>query len=365
MSILNGLLTHRKGNRPAPRKANLDVERLENRWVPSAVSSTITSNFNGTAIAAGDTVWFSSVFKVSGLATSPVTLHVTNQSISYSVNGVSQSVAVPDSLVTLSPTATTATTTFDAANNTWDTTLPFKFSGNAFLGGVAVPVPNGLPGGINPVSWQGWFSSDTPGLKVNWQWAAAAYTKFGPSYLDIGVKPVDDNQVSQYQNSDHAGTPEAFKSFVVGGARGGGGSNYTGSMSATATVFPPLFVPPPVAAAAPASISGFAFNQVTHTGFAGVTITLTGFDSFGNQVTMSTVTGADGSYSFANLVAGNYTLTATIPDGYVDAGDMAGMVNGQTDGTTSPSVPAVISSIILNSGDNGINYNFGFFIPQG
>ena len=50
------------------------------------------------------------------------------------------------------------------------------------------------------------------------------------------MKPVDDNQASVYQNSDHAGTPENFKSFVTGGARGGGGSNFTGSYSATAAV---------------------------------------------------------------------------------------------------------------------------------
>jgi len=47
-----------------------------------------------------------------------------------------------------------------------------------------------------------------------------------------------------YQNSDHAGTPEGvdpsttlpFKAFVTGGARGGGGSNWTGSWSGTVGV---------------------------------------------------------------------------------------------------------------------------------
>src|SRR5439155_361606 len=41
-------------------------------------------------------------------------------------------------------------------------------------------------------------------------------------------------------NSDHAGTPEAFKPYVIGGARGGGGSNYTGSLSGTVAVAPAL-----------------------------------------------------------------------------------------------------------------------------
>lgn len=68
---------------------------------------------------------------------------------------------------------------------------------------------------------------------MNWQWGAAAYTNFDTHYNGLGVNPVDDNKASQYKNSDHAGTPENFKSDVTGGARGGGGSNFTGSYSGT------------------------------------------------------------------------------------------------------------------------------------
>jgi hypothetical protein len=64
-------------------------------------------------------------------------------------------------------------------------------------------------------------------------------------------------------------------------------------------------------------------------------------------------------------VAGNYTLTATIPTGYVDFGDMVGTVNGVTDGTRDASAPAVLSSISLNAGDNGINYDFSFGVQTG
>jgi hypothetical protein len=92
---------------------------------------------------------------------------------------------------------------------------------------------SGLPGGIKDVIWQATFSSNTSGLTVNWQWGAAVYTNFSTKYNDLGVKPVDDNKASKYKNSDHAGTPEDFKAYVIGGARGGGGSNFTGSYSAT------------------------------------------------------------------------------------------------------------------------------------
>ena len=118
----------------------------------------------------------------------------------------------------------------------WKTELPSSgLAGNDLLAGLtfAVPATSGLPGGIKDVIWQATFSSNTSGLTVNWQWGAAVYTNFSTKYNDLGVKPVDDNKASKYKNSDHAGTPEDFKAYVIGGARGGGGSNFTGSYSAT------------------------------------------------------------------------------------------------------------------------------------
>jgi hypothetical protein len=71
---------------------------------------------------------------------------------------------------------------------------------------------------------------------------AAVYpaADFSTDYNALGVKPVDDNKASIYQNSDHAGTPENFKcqNCLPGGATGGGGSNFTGSYSGTASVTP-------------------------------------------------------------------------------------------------------------------------------
>jgi hypothetical protein len=102
-----------------------------------------------------------------------------------------------------------------------------------------------VPGGIKPVTWSGRFGSDTPGVTLQWQWAAAVYTELDADLGALGVKPVDDNDASAYANSDHAGTPEAFRSSVTGGARGGGGSNWTGSLSATASVLPGDYHPAP------------------------------------------------------------------------------------------------------------------------
>jgi hypothetical protein len=308
--------------------------------------SAIQSNFNGTPIQAGTTLWFNSVFKVNGLGTSPVTFRFTGQTISLTANGANVTLSVPDSVVTFSPSATAATTTFDPSSNAWVTTLPFHFSGNGFLGGLAFPVTSALPGGIQRVDWQGQLTSDTAGVTVNWQWAAAVYTRFTTNYSALQVKPVDDNQVSQYQNSDHAGTPEAFKASVTGGATGGGGSNFTGSYSATAQVAPPVVTAPP-----PASLSGFVFNERTNSGLAGVLVTLTGTNDLGQSVSLTATTAADGSYSFGGLRPGTYAIAEAPPSNSFDDYNTAGTLGGTPSGNQ-------IYGIMLNAGANGLNYDF-------
>lgn len=224
--------------------------------------SSIASNFNGTAIPSGDFIWFSSVLKASGLGSTPVRIFLRSASVQLTVNGVTHTLPIPDATITFSPNSTSATTTFDTNKKEWITSAPsFHLEGNTFLSGLALPVSDGgLPGGINPVTFAGTFYTDTAGVSLNWQWAAAVYTAFSTEYQHIGVKPVDSSTASVYQNSDHAGTPESYKSFVTGGARGGGGSNYTGSYSATAYVVPVVQVPnrAPVANAGP--------DQTVHVG---------------------------------------------------------------------------------------------------
>jgi len=203
-------------------------------------TSTIDSNFNGTAIAQGDYIWFTGVMKVNGLASSPTTLFVSHASISFTANNTTYHLKVPSSAITFSSSTTTATTDVEQLNplflgKGWRTQIPFSgLAGNDFLTAVAFAVPaGGLPGGIQNVAFTVTFSSYTEGLTVNWQWAAAVYSTFDSDYNGLGVKPVDDNKASIYKNSDHAGTPESFKTSVLGGARGGGGSNFTGSYSGT------------------------------------------------------------------------------------------------------------------------------------
>jgi len=200
-------------------------------------SSSISSNFNGTPVAQGNSIWFNANVKATGLGSGTTQIFVRNASIPFTSNGTPYNVPVPDAVITFSPTATCATTSFNEATQRWETTVPLTGE-SVFLSGLAFPVPAGFQKGINPVIWQGTFSTDTPSVSLNWKWGAAVYTQFSTDYDALGVKPIEGNVACQYHNADHAGTPEHFKPFVTGGARGGGGSNFTGSWSGTKSVKP-------------------------------------------------------------------------------------------------------------------------------
>jgi SdrD B-like domain len=337
------------------------LEALEERAVPTV--SSIVSNFNGTAIPDNSTIWFSSVAKVSGVGSAPATINVTDQTISYVANGTTNTVNLPNSQLTLTPGATSASATFDASSNTWDISAPSSVSGNVFLGGGALSLPNGLPGGVKNVTWSADFTTNTSGIMINWQWAASAYSTTFPSDLSgVGVKPVDANNLSVYKNSDHAGTPENFKSFVLGGARGGGGSNFTGSYSGTASIYPGLVLNPP-----PATLSGFVYydsNQdgVFDSGDAPLQdqiVNLTGVDTAGDVISVSTSTGTNGSYSFSGLLPGTYQVSV-VPSNPLVASNV-GTVGGFLDGTVQGD--GSIASVVIAAGNQGINYNFGEYTP--
>jgi hypothetical protein len=303
--------------------------------------------FNRGGIHPGSTIWFSSVFGATGLGNGTVTLQFNQQTISYQLDGSTVTLAVPGSIVTISPTATTASTAFDDSTNTWLTTVPTKLGGYKFLGGFAMPVSNSLPGQVN-VTWQGQLISDTPGVAVNWQWAAAVYTTFGTDYNSLNVKPVDAGYPSQFPSADHVGTPEAFTPYLTNGATSQGGTNYAGEHSGAVSVNPIV----------PASLSGYVINQFSGTGLGRVTIELE--DSAGD-VLSTTTTIAGGSYSFTNLQPGTYQLVAVGTRNLIGTGEQVGTVAGQSLGSDLGNL--TLGNISLASGDVGINYDF--FMSQG
>lgn len=204
------------------------------------------SNFNGTPINGGDYVWFNANFTASGIPSSGATVTLTNSTISFMEGGTPYQLAVPNAQIVFSPSATCSSTTFNTMTNTWTTTVPIKGDDEIFLTGLAWPVPSsGLIGGINPVNWDGTFSTNgASGVSIQWKWGAAVYSSFSTDYNALAVKPGHQTACG-HSNGDHAGTPEGFdnsnqqwKQLVVGGARGGGGSNWTGSWSGTQSASP-------------------------------------------------------------------------------------------------------------------------------
>jgi uncharacterized repeat protein (TIGR01451 family) len=322
----------------------------------------IPTNFNGTSIPGCDYLWFSCAINVQGLPSSqPTTITCTGQTISFTSGGQNYCLPVPNGTITYSPTCATATASCDASGANWITCVPESgLAGNQFLCGLAFQVPQGgLPGGIQNVTWSGNYSSEN-NCTINTQWAAAAYDCFATNCSLLGVKPCDDNKASQYQNSDHCGTPEAYKSYVIGGGCGGGGSNYTGSYSGTcptqgsscglgtgtlnnvatvtaaneAACLQNAHAAATIKLTSTITISGTKFNDLTGNGFSaddsgqsGVTIDLymasngSSGPLTGQTPLESTTTAANGTYAFTGLAAGTtYYVQEVVPAGYVQTG---------------------------------------------
>jgi hypothetical protein len=207
---------------------------------PCSVSTSNPSNFNGTPINPGAFIWFSSNFTVKGVGLQKVNVFFQNQTIQFTADKA-YSLTVPNAVVTFDPSASCASTTFDTSSQTWRTIAPLSGSDEIFISGLAFPVPSGFSKVNGNVNWQGSMSSDTPGVTVQWKWGAAVYNTFTTDYNEIAPKAAHSNTCA-LNNSDHAGTPEgtlngmSMQKFVTGGARGGGGSNFTGSWSGTVSV---------------------------------------------------------------------------------------------------------------------------------
>lgn len=110
---------------------------------------------------------------------------------------------------------------------------------------------------------------------------------------------------------------------------------------------------------------GVPQSPATEPRIAGVSLTLTGTDRYGNPVSLTTTTDANGDYSFANLAPSNaagYTITETQPSGYA-----TGPVDPPTSGANAPSLGGIYASgapnssyttIVVGASDAGVRYNF-------
>jgi len=137
-----------------------------------------------------------------------------------------------------------------------------------------------------------------------------------------------------------------YSKFGVNNAANGGFEEWAVSAK-------PVSVPLP---SGTATLSGRVLDEISGAGIGGGKITLT--DS--NGLTYITTTNpVDGTFSFANLPAGTYTLTETLPPGWVASDATAGTDNGNPnpDGTANPN-DSEIDQIGLGNGDHATGFEF-------
>ena len=83
-------------------------------------------------------------------------------------------------------------------------------------------------------------------------------------------------------------------------------------------------------------------------------------DASGN-VLAETLTDDNGEYEFTGLAPGVYTIEEVTPAGLIDGGDHIGTIAGVKVGQKTAN--DVLSSIVIGSGDNGIDYDFCEHLP--
>ena len=204
--------------------------------------SCIASDFRNIAVAGGNYIWFNSIFRVRDVSKQKINISFANSSVQFQYTDANGnlfpvSLAMPNAQIVIDPSVNVASTSFDAVNNMWVTTLPWDLDDNAFLSGVPWLIPaGGIPADVEPVTWCGTFAVEVSGAHIGWRWAAAAYSRFSADSTTLGVKPMDTDHDNQATNHDHAGTPENYNQFVIPGARGKGGKNYTGTYSRSSLI---------------------------------------------------------------------------------------------------------------------------------
>src|SRR4030095_4050469 len=155
-----------------------------------------------------------------------------NSSKTFTENSQQFTLNLPNSRIRFDAAVTSATTQF--INNVCETAVPRTFTDYVFMGGLSYQVPTSLPGNITNVRWSAKITINKAGVRPTWKWAAAVYTSFA-AHSGLNIKPKNGSTQNPYPNNDLAGTPENFKTSLVSGARGTGGTNYTGTYSSTST----------------------------------------------------------------------------------------------------------------------------------
>ncbi len=180
---------------------------------------------------------------------------------------------------------------------------------------------------------------------------------FAGQTIDNNARIYWDSQAGESPNSALTGTPDGDEDHDYGATTG-----YT--EDATPTPDDPAQDTERLTITS-TTLNGIVYHDanasgsfdVGDTGLAGQTVTLTGTTIFGEAINIPMVSGLGGTYTFANLAPGTYTLTETQPVGYLDGAETAGTFGGTVDNALGSNT---ISSFTIPAGNNtGTNYNFG------
>ena len=223
----------------------------------------------------------------------------------------------------------------DSTDNRYGELLPAGLSGTVFLdlnnnGLQNLPGVTGLVGVALVVT-----GTDDTGAAVTRNLTTAADGSYSVSDLRPGNYTVT-------EPTQPAGTSNGV---TIAGSAGG-------------SVTPPATAPSVISGIVYADNNNNGVRDPAETGLPGVTLVLSGTDDLGNAVSITAVTGADGSYSFGNLRPGTYTVTEpTQPAGTVNGITTPGSSGGVA---TAPTTPfSAINAIVLTPGARSSGNNFG------
>lgn len=218
-----------------------------------------------THIPTGSTIWFTGVLKAVHTAdgsaiTFPTRIQVHEARITF--GSWPYVIAMPDSSVTLDPSVSVPYRLWSGPQHLDVAYSPSQVSHEALFDALPYEAPEPfIPHSSGPVTWTATFTASHPGITIEWAWSAAVYSQFGP-VGSFKLKPLS-GPIAQvepqagppdlYENADTAGTPEAYKQYVMPGAMGSGAPQYTGERSDTASVTacPGLAAETPQVASAP------------------------------------------------------------------------------------------------------------------
>jgi uncharacterized repeat protein (TIGR01451 family) len=97
--------------------------------------------------------------------------------------------------------------------------------------------------------------------------------------------------------------------------------------------------------------------DATESGISAQTLQLTGTTAAGVTVSLSVITGADGSYAFSGLPPGTYSVSQPVqPAGTFNGQTLAGTAGGTATGLAT--LPSAINGIVLGAGASSLNNNF-------